>query len=108
MKLGCVFTQTTTDEPGRPVRDEASTTYTGAIESAEEFGHRLYAEAWERGWSRAAKKVIIGDGAEWIWNIAEQHFPGRRKSWTCIMHGNISGNWRVVCILVEKPNRSVG
>ncbi len=76
VKLGCVFTQTTTDEQGRPMRDEASTTYTGAIESAEEFGHRLYTEAWERGWSRAAKKVIIGDGAEWIWNIAEQHFPG--------------------------------
>jgi Uncharacterised protein family (UPF0236) len=75
VKLGCVFTQTTSDERGRPVRDEASTTYTGAIESAEEFGHRLYTEAWERGWSRAAKKVIIGDGAEWIWNIAEQHFP---------------------------------
>ena len=76
VKLGCVFTQTTSDEQGRPVRDEASTTYTGAIESAEEFGHRLYSEAWERGWSRADKKVIIGDGAEWIWNIAEQHFPG--------------------------------
>lgn len=76
VKLGCVFTQTTTDEQGRPVRDEASTTYTGAIETAEEFGHRLYTEAWERGWSCAAKKVIIGDGAEWIWNIAGQHFPG--------------------------------
>jgi Uncharacterised protein family (UPF0236) len=75
VKLGCVFTQTTTDEQGRPVRDEASTTYTGAIETADEFGHRLYTEAWERGWSRAAKKIIIGDGAEWIWNIAEQHFP---------------------------------
>jgi len=20
--------------------------------------------------------VVIGDGADWIWNIAEQHFPG--------------------------------
>lgn len=75
VKLGCVFTQTTTDERGRSVRDEASTTYTGAIEIAEDFGHRLYTEAWERGWSRAAKRVIIGDGAEWIWNLAEQHFP---------------------------------
>lgn len=76
VKLGCVFTQTTTDEQGRPVRDEASTTYTAAIETAEEFGHRLYTEAWERGWRRARKKVIIGDGADWIWNIAQQHFPG--------------------------------
>ncbi len=50
--------------------------YTGAIETAEDFGKRIYLEAWNRGWSRAAKKVVIGDGAEWIWNLADQHFPG--------------------------------
>ena len=33
-------------------------------------------EAWKRGWSRAQKKVVIGDGAEWIWNLGDQHFPG--------------------------------
>jgi hypothetical protein len=76
VKLGCVFTQTTVDEQGRPLRDDASTTYVGAIESAEEFGRRLYTEAWERGWSRAQKKALIGDGAVWIWNLADQHFPG--------------------------------
>ena len=76
VKLGCVFTQTTTDPEGRPVRDEDSTTYTGAIETAEEFGLRIYTEAWRRGWSRAKKKVVIGDGAVWIWNLADQHFPG--------------------------------
>lgn len=76
VKLGCVFTQTTTDPEGRPIRDAASTTYTGAIETAQLFGPRLYAEAWERGWDRAKKKVVLGDGAEWIWNIASQHFAG--------------------------------
>ena len=76
VKLGCVFTQTTTDENGQPIRDEASTTYVGSIEAAEWFGRRLYTEAWERGWSRAKMKVVLGDGAEWIWNIADQHFPG--------------------------------
>ena len=75
-KLGCVFTQTAWDEEGYPIRDPDSTTYTGAIETAEEFGKRLYVEAWKRGWSRAEKKVVIGDGAEWIWNIAQDHFPG--------------------------------
>jgi hypothetical protein len=75
-KLGCVFTQTTTNQAGRPVRDEDSTTYTAAIETAEEFGLRLYTEAWRRGWSRAKKKVVLGDGAIWIWNLADQHFPG--------------------------------
>ena len=76
VKLGCVFSQTGWDEEGCPMRDPSSTTYTGAIETADEFGKRIYLEAWNRGWSRAAKKVVIGDGAEWIWNIADTQFPG--------------------------------
>jgi len=76
VKLGCVFRQTTWDAEGYALRDPDSTTYTGAIESAEEFGRRLYAEACRRGWSRAQIKVVIGDGAEWIWNLAAEHFTG--------------------------------
>jgi hypothetical protein len=76
VKLGCVFTQTTWDHEGFAIRDADSTTYVAAIEPAEEFGKRIYLEAWKRGWSRAVKKVVIADGAEWIWNIADQHFPG--------------------------------
>ena len=76
VKLGCVFTQTGWDKEGYAIRDPDSTTYTGAIETAEEFGPRIYLEAWNRGWSRAQKKVVMGDGAEWIWNLADQHFPG--------------------------------
>ena len=76
VKLGCVFTQTTHDEEGFAIRDPDSTTYTGAVETAEQFGKRLYLEAWNRGWSQAEKKVVIGDGAEWIWNLADIHFPG--------------------------------
>jgi hypothetical protein len=60
VKLGCVFTQTTYDQEGFAIRDPDSTTYTGAIETADEFGQRLYAEACHRGWSRALKKVILG------------------------------------------------
>jgi len=75
-KLGAVFTQTTVDDRGRPVRDEDSTTYVGAIETAEEFGLRIYTEAWSRGWDRATIRVVMGDGSHWIWNIADQHFPG--------------------------------
>ncbi|MGH9455398.1 MAG: ISKra4 family transposase [Terriglobia bacterium] len=74
-KLGCVFTQTTVDKEGWPMRDPDSTTYVGAIETAEEFGFRLYTEAWVRGWESATIKVVIGDGAVWIWNLADQHFP---------------------------------
>jgi hypothetical protein len=63
VKLGCMFPQAITDEDGRPVRDEESTSYVAAIKTAEQFGRRLYTEAWRRGWSRAKKKVVIGDGA---------------------------------------------
>ena len=76
VKLGCVFTQTTWDQEGYAIREPDSTTYTGAIESAEDFGKRIYLEAWNRGWSHAEKKVVMGDGAEWIWNLANLHFPG--------------------------------
>jgi hypothetical protein len=76
VKLGCVFTQTKCDQKGYAIRDPGSTTYTGAIETAAEFGKRIYLEAWNRGWSRAQKKVVLADGAEWIWNNADQHFPG--------------------------------
>ncbi|MBV8139160.1 MAG: ISKra4 family transposase [Deltaproteobacteria bacterium] len=75
-KLGCVFTQTTWDKEGYAIRDPDTTTYTGAIETAEEFGRRIYAEASRRGWGRAQLKVVMGDSAEWIWNLADLHFPG--------------------------------
>ena len=75
-KLGCVFTQTMVDHEGYAVRDEESTTYVGAIETAECFGGRVYAEAVRRGITRARKVIILGDGAKWIWGIAAEHFPG--------------------------------
>jgi len=62
-QVGCVFTQTRWDKEGFAIRDPDSTTYVGAIETAAEFAKRIYLEAWNRGWSRAAKKVLIIDGA---------------------------------------------
>jgi hypothetical protein len=62
VQLGCVFTQTRTTEEGRPVRDADSTSYAGAIESAEEFGLRIYTGTRRRGWDLADLKVLMGDG----------------------------------------------
>jgi hypothetical protein len=75
-KLGCVFTQTCNDAEGRPVRDTSSTTYVASIETSEQFGARIYAEARRRGLDLAKKVVVIADGAPWIWTIARTHFPG--------------------------------
>jgi hypothetical protein len=75
VKLGAIFTQTKTDEQGRPVRDHASTTYVGSFEGAPDFGSRIRAEGLRRGSARAAKVVFIGDGAAWIWELARVNFP---------------------------------
>lgn len=74
-KLGCVFTQTREDKKGFPIRDLGSTTYVGAIEGAESFGPRIYAEAVRRGLRQAEKVVVLGDGGVWIWGIATLYFP---------------------------------
>lgn len=76
VKLGCVFTQTTVDEEGRPLRDEASTSYVGAIQSSADFGHQLHAEALRRGLATAGRVVLITDGAAYNQSIAQEHFPG--------------------------------
>ena len=75
VKLGCVFTQSTVDEKGRPVRDDDSTTFVGAIETSEDFGWRIYTEAARRGLDSAEKVVVIADGARYNWEIAAMHFP---------------------------------
>jgi hypothetical protein len=74
-KLGAVFTQTAVGENGRPVRDPDSTTYAGKIENVESFGERLYAAAVRRGLNRAKTVVALGDGALWVWNLFDLHFP---------------------------------
>jgi hypothetical protein len=75
VKLGCVFTQTTLDDQGAPMRDPHSTSYVGAIEPSVEFGYRLYQEAVRRGLARAQEAAVLSDGAEYNATIAREHFP---------------------------------
>ena len=75
VKLCCLFTQTTTDEKGRPVRDSRSSSYLITFEPAAQFGVLMAAEARRRGAERIRQLVFLGDGAAWIWNLATRHFP---------------------------------
>lgn len=65
---------------GRPNEqgiDEAQDAiYVAAQESAERFGSRLYMAAAQAGAQAAKETVVIGDGAEWIWNLADHHYLG--------------------------------
>ena len=49
--------------------------YVAAQERAEAFGERLYAAAVQAGLHAAVHTVVIGDGADWIWNLADLHYP---------------------------------
>jgi len=50
--------------------------YIAVQETSEEYGKRLYARAALSGVEHALEVVVIGDGAEWIWNEASNHFHG--------------------------------
>ena len=53
--------------------------YTASRKSAKEWGKDLYALATHSGIYQEdimnQEIVFIGDGAPWIWNIADEHFP---------------------------------
>jgi hypothetical protein len=75
VKLAAIFTQTTLDEQGRPVRDVQSTTYLGKFVSSEQFGPQVLQAARQRGMARAQRVIYLGDGAAWVWEIARTCFP---------------------------------
>lgn len=75
MRLGCVFTQTSTDPQGNPLRDPDSTTYVAAIAPHKMFGRMIKDEALRRGSRTAGRVVVISDGAAWCQSIAQWQFP---------------------------------
>jgi hypothetical protein len=84
VKLCTVWSAEGRDEEGTPVRDAGSVTYSAAIESAASrdtdtapsaFAARARREATRRGFDRAPRQAVLGDGAPWIWNVATEHFP---------------------------------
>jgi hypothetical protein len=72
--LGCVFTQHETDEEGRPVPDEDSTTYLSSFASIDEFGPCLRQEAIRRGVPLALQTILLIDGAEGLANMGKLCF----------------------------------
>lgn len=74
--LGCVFTQHTRDEKGRPIRDHNSTTYVSSFGPVEEFWTLLRQEARRRGCGTAGKIILLVDGAVGLANQGRLHFAG--------------------------------
>ena len=85
VKLVTVWSAESQDENGIPIRDPGSVSYSAAIESAAtldtdsypaEFTQRVLREAMRRGFEQTPRPVVLGDGAAYIWNIAQELFPG--------------------------------
>ena len=84
VKLVTIWSAEGRDKEGTPVRDAGSISYSAAVESAAHkdtdatpsvFAARVVREATRRGFDRAARQAVLGDGATWIWNLADEHFP---------------------------------
>jgi hypothetical protein len=84
VKLCTVWSAESRDAQGVPVRDEGSVTYSAAIESVAtpdtarqraEFSERVWREALRRRFPEVSRPVVLGDGAPWIWNLAQELFP---------------------------------
>jgi hypothetical protein len=85
VKLVALWSAERRDPQGLPVRDPGSVSYSAAIESAatpdtaeqlSPFAQRVEREARRRGFDQAQRRVVLGDGAPWIWNLAAEIFPG--------------------------------
>lgn len=84
VKLVAVWSAESLSRKGRPQRDPGSVSYNAAIESAatrpdarqmSQFARRVEREAHRRQFYLAARQVVLGDGAPWIWNLCYELFP---------------------------------
>jgi hypothetical protein len=81
VKLG-LFLKREPGEPARPAEWDrralpapTARTTIAAVEAADRFGQRLRAEADRLGVTTAPGVTVLGDGADWIWNLAADHLP---------------------------------
>ncbi len=84
VKLCTIWSAESFDEAGTPIRDEGSVSYSAALEGAcapdtaptrSPFAQRVWREATRRRFCQAPRTAVLGDGAPWIWSIAEDQFP---------------------------------
>jgi hypothetical protein len=85
VKLCVAWTAESRDKDGIPTRDPGSVTYSAAIESAampdtddqlSDVAERIFREAQRRRFQDASRRVVLGDGAVFIWNTFGELFPG--------------------------------
>lgn len=86
LKVGCVFEI----EP-RLIHEEhidedvevghaVAQTYVAHLGAPQPFAAKWFAEARRRNWLQMGQTQVLGDGAPWIWNLAEEHFASSHQT----------------------------
>ena len=68
IRVGRVIAQ---DGEGRRIRQRSFARFL----PLEEFGRELFVAAYAAGYGKAKRRVFLGDGAHWLWELAALHFP---------------------------------
>ena len=81
VKVGCLYRDEPSLDPGSiPSPRSSSLRYVAARTDAVSFGSQWFDLATASGIYQdetdTEEVVVIGDGAAWIWNLAEEYFPG--------------------------------
>jgi hypothetical protein len=116
VELVTVWTAEGRDPDGGPVCDRGSVTYSAALESAASpnavtapsaFAQRADREARRRGFDHAQRRVVLGDGAAWIWQLADDLFYGAgtafSRPWAPLRHDELdAGHLRALCAALRQ------
>jgi len=62
---------------GRPIISERG--FVATRQGLDALREQMHAEALRRGLGQAASALVIGDGAVWIWRLADDRFPQARQ-----------------------------
>ncbi|HTT55369.1 MAG TPA: ISKra4 family transposase [Streptosporangiaceae bacterium] len=75
IKLARLFTVSQLDDDGKPVMDPGSSSYVATFDGKDTLAELVEAEYLRRGGEHFRQVVAIGDGAAWIWTMAEKLYP---------------------------------
>jgi hypothetical protein len=104
IKVGIIGYYAWLDPLERPVPEPASTTHVVTIAKAPDFGILLRKAAISRGYATAPRVQVVGDGADWIANIATQAFP--RAIFTADFY-HACEHLYALCLLLKFPDDQV-
>ncbi len=104
-KVGTILVRPLEDQAEEPTLGAVlARRYVGILGSAEDLAVRITHVIREAGWERLPLGEILGDGAPWIWPVADAHFPGVRQT---LDYDHLSEHLYAFAQL-QPPNNSAG